>query len=421
MANPTIRTLGERVGAHDTPGFAYEDELGGGGGTPGPPGPAGPAGATGATGPTGATGATGAAGATGPAGPAPSGTGFVHVTGGVLDTPANIAVDGVTITGTGFAGSPLVAIGGITYAGIAQTFAYSWDGNVVFDGVSTVLGLTPTAGVYTLIRDIFPNNCTIQSGAVLKSAGYRLYCAGTLTIDGELNDRGSDATGATVAAQRNITSGVLAGGQLGVSGVNGVNGTSGGTTSNVITFPGIIPVGTSNAGPIATAGGNGGSYFRGGGGGGAATLRTGGSASTIILGNANLGGPTLDALLKGYAVNVLRFTSAGAGGAGGGVTIGNSGGSGGGGGWLGVTCAILTGSGQITVRGGDGGNGVGTGSGGGGGGSGGMAVVAYGTQQGGVVKEIRGGNGGTGNTGGANGGSGFTGLWLPHNLSGDGT
>lgn len=32
MANPTIRTLGERVGTHDTPGFAYEDELGGGGG-----------------------------------------------------------------------------------------------------------------------------------------------------------------------------------------------------------------------------------------------------------------------------------------------------------------------------------------------------------------------------------------------------
>lgn len=43
-------------------------------------------GATGLTGPTGATGATG------PAGPAPAGTGFVRVTGGVLDTATDALV-----------------------------------------------------------------------------------------------------------------------------------------------------------------------------------------------------------------------------------------------------------------------------------------------------------------------------------------
>lgn len=74
-------------------------------GTPGPTGP---------TGATGATGAAGATGATGPAGPAPSGTGFVHVTGGVLDTPANVVVDGTTILGTGFAGGPLMVNGALT-------------------------------------------------------------------------------------------------------------------------------------------------------------------------------------------------------------------------------------------------------------------------------------------------------------------
>jgi hypothetical protein len=47
-----------------------------------------PAGATGATGQTGATGATGPQG---PAGPAPSGTGLVSVTGGVLDTPSTLS------------------------------------------------------------------------------------------------------------------------------------------------------------------------------------------------------------------------------------------------------------------------------------------------------------------------------------------
>lgn len=47
-------------------------------------------GEVGPTGPTGATGATGSTGATGPAGPAPSGTGLVSVSGGVLDTPTTL-------------------------------------------------------------------------------------------------------------------------------------------------------------------------------------------------------------------------------------------------------------------------------------------------------------------------------------------
>lgn len=45
----------------------------------------------GATGATGAAGATGATGPQGPAGPAPSGTGLVSVTGGVLDTPSTLS------------------------------------------------------------------------------------------------------------------------------------------------------------------------------------------------------------------------------------------------------------------------------------------------------------------------------------------
>lgn len=66
-------------------------------------GATGPTGLTGPTGPTGATGATGAAGATGATGatgPAPSGTGYVHVTGGVLDTPSD-SIAPVAVTATG--------------------------------------------------------------------------------------------------------------------------------------------------------------------------------------------------------------------------------------------------------------------------------------------------------------------------------
>jgi hypothetical protein len=80
-----------------------EDLPPGGAGPPGPPGPEGPAGPDGTPGAAGAQGAQGAQGipgndgaqgaqgvqgnqgAQGPAGPAPAGTGFAHVTGGVLD------------------------------------------------------------------------------------------------------------------------------------------------------------------------------------------------------------------------------------------------------------------------------------------------------------------------------------------------
>jgi hypothetical protein len=66
-------------------------------GVTGAAGPQGVTGAQGATGSQGATGAAGATGATGPAGPAPSGTGFVKVVAGVLQTPsASIAESDVT-------------------------------------------------------------------------------------------------------------------------------------------------------------------------------------------------------------------------------------------------------------------------------------------------------------------------------------
>ena len=50
-------------------------------------GTSGATGSSGATGPQGSIGTTGLTGPSGTTGPAPSGTGFVYVTGGVLDTP----------------------------------------------------------------------------------------------------------------------------------------------------------------------------------------------------------------------------------------------------------------------------------------------------------------------------------------------
>jgi hypothetical protein len=61
------------------------------------------------------------------------------------------------------------------------------DGNLVFDGVTAVtptLGntLTPSNGVYTLLRDLAANNVTIADGAVVYEAGFKLMAAGTCKI-----------------------------------------------------------------------------------------------------------------------------------------------------------------------------------------------------------------------------------------------
>lgn len=59
-------------------------------GPAGPQGPQGNLGSVGPVGPVGPAGTTGAPGPIGPVGPAPSGTGFVSVASGVLETPSNI-------------------------------------------------------------------------------------------------------------------------------------------------------------------------------------------------------------------------------------------------------------------------------------------------------------------------------------------
>lgn len=106
-------------------------------------GPAGPAGADGATG---ATGPAGADGAPGPAGPAPAGTGFVKVTGGVLDTPS-ATIPATAITGPfAFGTANTVAASSIAGTGAsaqgAQSFAVGY-------GVSASGLTTMAAGYHT--------------------------------------------------------------------------------------------------------------------------------------------------------------------------------------------------------------------------------------------------------------------------------
>lgn len=56
------------------------------------------------------------------------------------------------------------------------------DGSVTLDGSSTVLSMAPSASVYTMTRDIYCYNLTINASVTLKTAGYRLFVKNLLTL-----------------------------------------------------------------------------------------------------------------------------------------------------------------------------------------------------------------------------------------------
>ena len=76
-------------------------------------------------------------------------------------------------------------------------FGAGTDGGVVFDGTSTVLGIVPSGGIYTLIRSIFPSSMIVQAGVTVRAAGYRIFVSGTLTNDGTVSHAGNNGANAT--------------------------------------------------------------------------------------------------------------------------------------------------------------------------------------------------------------------------------
>lgn len=311
---------------------------------------------------------------------------------------------------------------GVAVSGLPFLFGHNLDGAVTFDGASTVLSIVPSASVYTLTRDIFCTNITVDGAVTVKTAGFRIYFSGTLTNNGVIDDSGADSVAAGAGTGRGNTN-VLFGGASGSAGANNANGGAGIGAANGVFFTGGGGSSAALGGAVAGNGLPGDTLFRGGGGGGASATRTGGNGGTRANQAAGIGGPNLHVLMRGYPDNAVgnKVTFATGGGAGGGPPIGNSGGGGGGGGWMFVCGRVVAGTGVFRAKGGAGGNANGSGGGGGGGGGGGLVVIAYGTRTGSWTTDVAGGAGGAGLGGGGNGGAGASGLAVLMNLSGDGT
>jgi hypothetical protein len=58
------------------------------------------------------------------------------------------------------------------------------DGDAVLDGTTTVLSMAPSASVYTMTRDMYFNDLTINASVRLAPNGYRIFVKGTLKFVG---------------------------------------------------------------------------------------------------------------------------------------------------------------------------------------------------------------------------------------------
>lgn len=57
------------------------------------------------------------------------------------------------------------------------------DGDATLDGTTTVLSMTPSSSVYTMTRDMYFNNLTINANVQLMPNGYRIFVENLLTLN----------------------------------------------------------------------------------------------------------------------------------------------------------------------------------------------------------------------------------------------
>lgn len=253
-------------------------------------------------------------------------------------------------------------------------FSDGSDGALDFDGAATVVGLVPSANVYTMVADIYPTNMTIRTGVRVRAKGFAILGTGNLLIEGtgKLDADGLPGSGSTAGA--GTTNGSLGIGSPGGDG-GGTSGSSGPNGGQVTPRTFVSTGGTAGA---ATVAGTAGVVGRGGGGGGGSAF-SGGASGTITINTAASGDISSQRQgLTGRNTSGNTAFAAGTGGGGGGGDASSTGGGGGGGGGpmvIAFNGTITATANAISSKGGDGAAGTATNTGGGGGGGGGWVAT----------------------------------------------
>lgn len=257
------------------------------------------------------------------------------------------------------------------------------DGSVTFDG--SALGFASLASTtYTLNRNIYCTDITVNNTYTVNMGGYGIFFTGTLTNNGSISRNGNNGNGVLAGA-------TLAGHSYGSGATGGGGSTTGGTA------------GTASNNSFGGAGGAGGNTgANNGGAGGAAT-----AISVNIVLPRSLPWAVLGVGTAAINTTVTGYNGGGGGGGGSGGGVNQGGGGGGGGGYMVLCGQHIVNNGTVSANGGDGANAVGVIASGGGGGGGGVVVIVASTYTG-SAPTANGGAGGAGNAGanGANGSAG---------------
>jgi hypothetical protein len=68
--------------------------------------------------------------------------------------------------------------------GVDSVYGTGMDGDATLDGTTTVLSMAPSASVYSMTRDMYFNDLTINASVRLAPNGYRIFVKGTLKFMG---------------------------------------------------------------------------------------------------------------------------------------------------------------------------------------------------------------------------------------------
>ena len=270
-----------------------------------------------------------------------------------------------------------------------SVYANGVDGDLVFDGVATVptpagfagLALVPAAGIYSLDRDIFAHNMTVDAGVRIVTNAFRIFVQNTLTNNGAISlngghgANGTAGAGGAAGAVPGTGSGFLYSGLAGIAGGDPTFGAATGLAAATSHIGSQVGPTLSGANGGILAGGGGGSNDLGNFGGDVLPMPTANQLLNAhhfyVLSNALTGriAATPNSLLEhGSCGGVgLPSSTAANGGAGGSGAVAG----------LVIVCArLIVGGGSIEARGGNGGNGGPPNAGGSGGGGGGVIVLA---------------------------------------------
>ena len=136
------------------------------------------------------------------------------------------------------------------------------DSSPVFDLGNTFAFASLSGNTYTLNRSIFCKDMTVGLGKTVNTAGYKIFCTGTLLNNGTITNAGlagvTGTAGAAIAAVELGGSGTGGTGATGTSGV-GTAGSAGGAVSVAMGAAG----GSGAAGGAGNSGGGGGAGIAG--------------------------------------------------------------------------------------------------------------------------------------------------------------